>query len=107
MGGPSVAGEKATPAHPVGYRPGERMNDTTCPHGDFRLTNPGFTVPHDIGCLCKACVDRRRRQAKDPQFRAIVEKQAAKLPPEQAVALIRAFGLTNGEPWWRRLPFLR
>lgn len=72
------------------------------PHGNFHVVKPGETQPHDIGCLCPSCVARRREQAQRPEFRAIVEARAAKLPPDQAEALRRAL---YGEktPWWRRL----
>lgn len=69
-------------------------------HGDFKLVQPGQRLPHDVGCLCKACMDRRREQAKDPEFVAIVETQAAKLPPEQAKVLREAV-LGLPKPWWK------
>ena len=72
------------------------------PRGDFRVVKPGENQPHDIGCLCQSCVARRREQAKDPHFQAIVEARAAKLPPEQAEVLRRAvYG--DRRPWWKRL----
>ena len=61
------------------------------PHGDFRVVKVGENAPHDIGCNCAACVQRRRDQARQPEFAAIVERAAAKLPPPQAQALREAF----------------
>lgn len=72
---------------------------------DFKVTKSGETFAHDIGCVCRTCVARRRDQAKDPQFASIVETQAAKLPPEQGEILMRAFGLGR-KPWWHRLGLL-
>ena len=69
-------------------------------HGDFKLVHPGQTFPHDVGCLCKDCMARRREQAKDPEFVAIVEAHAAKLPPKQAAVLRKAV-LGEAKPWWR------
>jgi hypothetical protein len=43
---------------------------------------------------------RRREQAKDPEFIAIVEAKAAKLPPEQAAVLRKAV-LGEAKPWWK------
>lgn len=63
--------------------------------GDFRIVKQGETLPHDIGCCCPQCVARRRAQAKDPQFAAIVEAKAALLPPAQAEALRRALGVSK------------
>lgn len=65
------------------------------PHGNFRIVRQGETMPHDIGCCCPSCVARRREQAKDPQFAAIVEAKATKLPPVQAEALRRALGVAK------------
>jgi len=94
-----VLAEKSTP---VEYREPEPEIRIASPHGDFRVVRPGENQPHDIGCLCPSCVARRREQAKEPNFQAIVEARAAKLPPEQAESLRRAvYG--DRRPWWRRL----
>lgn len=67
------------------------MTDIIVPTGDFRITKPGESEPHDIGCLCPSCVARRREQAQQPHFREILEAKCAKLKPEQAAALRQAF----------------
>lgn len=77
----------------------------TVQNGDFRLVNPGKTVPHDIGCLCASCMARRREHAKTPEAMAKVEEIAAKLPPEQAEVFRRAV-LGERKPWWKRLPII-
>jgi len=61
------------------------------PHGDFRIAKIGEDAPHDIGCNCLSCVQRRRKQAQQPEFRAIIEEKAARLPAHLAAALRTAF----------------
>lgn len=63
------------------------------PAGSFRVAKEGFTVPHDIGCACPPCVARRREQAKQPEFRAIIDQKCALLSPTNAALLRKAFGL--------------
>lgn len=70
---------------------------------DFRIVSPGQTFPHDIGCLCEACMRRRRLQAQnDPEMRRIVEQKAAALPPEQAKVFREAI-YGKRRAWWQIL----